>query len=225
MSSILLADKRRAIRSTPNPLDKATIVSILPKEIDETKATLSPGRFIIPPGTYEKPSVVVVGPSSWFRDIDEEQPLLEIPVSSVVIADSIVKDYCNGLHGCDMAEVMPGLFFIPGEHKVETVVKEHKKLLDRAQVKQRNWYNALIKAADSLWARSNGNPLAISNDMRMAARELQIQRDWMKDFTMVQVVKCPACSTLVSDTVVVCPNCKVVIDKEKFKALGLQFAG
>ena len=100
---------RRTIRAPVNPLDKSTVISILPKPISERKATIQPGMFELPPGTFENPSILVVGTSSWWREVDENQPLLEIPVSSVQVADSIVRDYCNGLLACDMAEKMPGI--------------------------------------------------------------------------------------------------------------------
>src|SRR6187200_2386767 len=88
---------RRTIRAPVNSLDKSTVVSILPKRIYETKITIQPGVFEIAPGSMEHPSVLVVGASSWWREVDVDQPLLEIPVSSIQVADSIVKDYCNGL--------------------------------------------------------------------------------------------------------------------------------
>ena len=56
-----LYGKRRLIRSARNPMDKCTIVSIFPKEINEIKHTIEPGRFVIPPGTFEKPAVLTVG--------------------------------------------------------------------------------------------------------------------------------------------------------------------
>src|SRR5215471_18977435 len=187
--------KRRTIRGPINPLDKSTVVSIYPKSVHEKKCTIQPGEFHIEPGTYDKPSILVVGPSSWWRDIDEDQPLLEIPVSSIQIADSVVRDYCNGILACDMAESMPGLFYIPGAKTddkgnpntiatLDWIQKEYKSQLMAADKRQKTWYSVLIKLADSLWARSNGNPLAISDDMRMAARELNLSqiKDWMKDF-------------------------------------------
>src|SRR6266576_4523463 len=88
---------RKLIRAMKNPMDKCTIVSIFPKVIDEVKYTIEPGRFHIEPGTFEKPSILVVGSSSWWREIDVEQPMLEIPNSSIQIAESVIKDYCNGL--------------------------------------------------------------------------------------------------------------------------------
>jgi hypothetical protein len=211
--------KRRTIRGPINPLDKSTIVSIFPKEINERKCTLQPGQFIIPPGSVKFPKILVVGPSSWWRDIDEDQPLLEIPISSIQVADSVVKDYCNGIYACDMATAVPGLFYVPGAKVVDGQVDEkatldwiktdYKGLLDTTESKQKAWYSALVKMADSLWARSNGNPLAVSDDMRMAAKELGLAptKDWMKDFQMVDMVRCKACGTLKNPLYPICAAC------------------
>lgn len=216
----LNALKRRTIRGAINPLDKATVVSVYPKEIIEKKCTIQPGIFHIKPGSFDNPSILIVGPSSWWRDIDEEQPLLEIPVSAIVIADSVVKDYCNGIFGCDMAEQMPGLFYVPGAKmdskgnnlELETlkwIKTEYKSELEKAHARQKNWYMFQVKAADSLWARSNGNPLAISDDMRLAAKELNVtaNKDWMKDFQMIDMVRCKACGSLKNPQFPICAAC------------------
>ncbi|MET0787058.1 MAG: hypothetical protein ABWY25_10165 [Paenisporosarcina sp.] len=222
----LLGDiKRRTIRAPVNPLDKSTVVSIFPKHIIERKWTIQPGVFEIQPGTYEKPAILVVGPSSWWKEIDENQPLLEIPHSSIQIADSVVKDYINGLIACDMGENIPGLFFIPGEFSVEQIKKDHKKELDEAQRKQKNWYTALVRMGDALWSRSNGNPLAISDDMKMAARDLNlINKEWLKDSLTMDLVRCVACGHLKNPLYPVCSNCKAISDPAKAKELGLVFA-
>ena len=217
--------RRRTIRATPNPLDKSTIVSIFPKPIRETKATLQPGVFQIPSGTYANPGIVIVGPSSWWKDVGEDQPLLEIPNSSIQIAESVVRDYCNGLLACNMSDCIPGLFFIPGEHSITKIKADYKSLLDDAKIKQDNWYKALVKMADVLWSRTNGNPLAISDDMRLAARELNLNdNEWLKDFQTVEMVRCKACGTLGNPLFPVCGNCKAIIDPVKAKALDIQFA-
>ena len=218
--------KRRTIRAPTNPLDKSTVVSIFPKTIDETKHTIQPGRFIISPGSYDNPALLVVGSSSWWKELEDSQPLLEIPHSSIQIADSIVKDYCNGILGCNMGDTMPGLFYIPGEFTVEKVKKEYKQQLDESLVKQRNWYTVLIKIADTLWARTNGNPISISDDMRLAARELNLEanKEWTKDTQVMELVRCKACSTLVHSHVVICPNCKVILNEQRAKELNLKFA-
>lgn len=214
------AMNRRTIRGPINPLDKATVVSIYPKEIDERKHTIQPGRFVIPPGSFENPALLIVGPSSWWREIDEEQPLLEIPVSSIQIADSVVRDYCNGIFCCDMSASMPGLFYVAGAkinekgeplliETLDWVKKEYKSQLLAAKTRQQTFYSTLVKAADSLWARSNGNPLTISDDMRMAARELGLSstKDWMKDFQMVEMVRCKACGSLKNPLYPICATC------------------
>lgn len=217
--------KRRTIRAPVNPLDKSTIVSIFPKLIVERKHTIQPGIFEIKPGTYENPSLLVVGPSSWWKEIDENQPLLEIPHSSIQIADSVVKDYCNGLLAVDMAENMPGLFFIPGEISLELLLKDHQKELDIARTKQRNWYTALVRMADALWSRSMGNPLTISDEMKLAARDLNlINKEWLKDSQTMDLVRCAACGHLKNPLYPVCSNCKNITDPAKAKALGLVFA-
>ena len=201
--------RRRTIRGAINPMDKSTIVSIYPKHIVERKYTIEPGVFEIQSGSVKKPSLLVVGPSSWWREIDEEQPLLEIPVSSIQIADSVVRDYCNGVLGCDMSTTMPGLFYVPGEKTLEQVRGEYSSELKKAETKQVKFYTTLVMLADGLWARSSGNPLAISDDMRMAARELNVDstKDWMKDFRMISMVRCKACGSLKNPEFPICATC------------------
>lgn len=217
-------NKRHLIRSPKNPMDKCTIVSILQKDIFEVKFTIEPGKFHIPPGTYENPSTLVVGSSSWWREIDVEQPMLEIPNSSIQVAESVIKDYANGLVGCNMEDAMPGLFFVLGEVKVADIKIKYKESLDVARTKQNKWFEVLISLADSLWANSNGNPLSIANEMRLAARELGLDtKPWLKDFQISQMVKCFACGGLRNPDFPVCPTCRA-IDPNHPLAKDLKFA-
>ena len=216
------APRRRTIRAPVNPLDKSTVVSIFPRLVHEDKVTLTPGIFDIPSGTYDKPAILIVGPSSWWKEMEEDQPLLEVTCSSIQIADSIVKDYSNGLLGCDTSDTGPGLFFIPGEFSVEQIKKDHKVRLDLAQTKQRNWYANLVKLADSMWARTNGNPLSIDDLMRLAAQELGMKdKPWLKDFTTIELTPCPSCGTLRNSSFPVCAICRTIVDKKRFEELGL----
>jgi len=226
MSFAQLADYRRnTVRAPVNPLDKSTIVSIYPKEIKETKHTIQPGYFEIPAGTYLNPAILVVGPSSWWKEIDEQQPILEIPTSSIHVADSVVKDYCNGLLACDMSTAMPGLFYVPGEHTVKNIKDEYRHVMDKAAANQKRWYEALVKLADGLWARSNGSPLTISDDMRNSAKELNLNnKDWMADFQSLEMIRCVACGALRNPLFPICGSCHAIIDKDKAKELGLIFA-
>jgi hypothetical protein len=216
---------RRTIRAAVNPMDKSTVVSILPKPIYERKATIQPGIFEIYPGTFDAPSVLVVGSSSWWREVDEEQPLLEIPVSSIQVADSIVRDYSNGLLGCNMSDQMPGLFYIPGAFTSAEIKDQHMALLLSAHTKQRKWFMELIKMADILWSRSNGNPLSISDDARLACKELNISnKPWLGDLQTAELVRCLACGSLRNQLYPVCQTCKAIVDPIRAKELNLEFA-
>ena len=215
---------RRLIRSPKNPMDRCTVVSIFPKEIHEVKYTIEPGTFDMQPGTFEDPAILIVGSSSWWKDIDVEQPLLEIPVGSVVIANSVVNDYCNGMVGCNMADAMPGLFFVMGEITVKKLKEDYATRLNEARIKQDNWYKILVKLADSLWARANGNPLTITDDMRLAARSLNYNdKAWLKDYQISELVRCYACGGMRNPLYPVCPACKA-IDPSHPGAKDLKFA-
>ena len=220
-----MADNRRTIRAVTNPQDKCTIVSIYPRRIDEVKHTIQPGRFIIEPGTYDNPSFLEVGTSSWWMERDPSQPFMEIPVSSIAVANSVVIDYCNGLLGYKPNISMPGLFYVPGELDVFKIRDEYQVLIDKARDVQNKWYEELVEMADHLWAVSKGDPRSIGDNMRLAAQELQFKdKSWLKDFATRQLTNCPACGTLRNTEYPVCQNCKTVTDKTKFEQLGLQFA-
>lgn len=222
--SVLTAMNRRTVRGPINPMDKSTVVSIFALPVNDSKPTLQPGNFHIDPGSYAKPSVLVVGPSSWWREVDQDQPMLEIPVGSIVMAESIVRDYIQMIE-VDMGDCVPGLFFVMGQHDSASIIKNHKPMLDEAKRKQDNWYRKLIKMADSLWARSNGNPLAIDNLARLAAEALDLKdKPWMKDFTAVDLVNCPVCGTLRRTDFPMCSNCRTIINKEQYDKLGLKQA-
>lgn len=218
----LHVNHRRTIRAPENPMDKATVVSILPKAISERKVTIQPGVFELAPGTFENPAILVVGSSSWWREIDENQPLLEIPTSAIVIAHSIVQDYCNGLLGCNMADKMPGLFYVPGAWTVQELKKQHMPLLVKAHEQQKGWFLNLIQIADVLWSRSNGNPLSISDDARLACRELHIQnKPWLGDLQAAEMIRCIACGSLRNANFPICASCKTVVDKPLALKLGI----
>lgn len=217
--------RRRVIPSTPNPLDKSTIVSIFPKAIREVKHTLQPQVFEIPAGTFENPALLVVGTARFWIDRGDETPILEVPVNSIVLAESIIRDYSNGLIGCNMNDSMPGLFFLPGEISLVDLKAKHKNLLEAARAKQKTWYEELVKLADIDWARTNGNPLSVSGISKLAAEELGYKnKPWMGDIVQAELSNCPACGYMRNSNYPVCPNCKNVIDVEAAKKLGLKFA-
>jgi len=183
-------------------------VSIYPRDIKFKIITLSPGRWFLPAGNPEEPSVLTIGPSSWWRDVGLDQPLLEIVQPSVQVAESLVKDYLNGMFACNMGNSMPGLFFVPGEFDVEGVRRHYSHMLEAAVVTQTNYWRTLLKYADALWARSNGNPLTINDEMRMAAKILGAKdKDWMKDHQNQGMVRCFACGSFKHPDYAICQSC------------------
>lgn len=213
--------RKKTIRSTPNPLDKCTVVSIYPKDIRERKVTIQPGYFHIPSGSIDKPATLVVGPSSWWRDVDEFQPLLEITHSSIQVAHALINDYTLGMLGVK-DNARPGLFFVPGSFNSNEIKKNYTKELESARLRQINLYTNLVKMGDIGWSKSNGNPLTISDDMRMAAVELNLRnKDWMADFQHMEMIRCSACGFMRNPLYPMCGNCKTIIDVDKARELGL----
>lgn len=219
-----LLNGRRLIRASKNPMDRCTIVSIFPKEINEEKYTIEPGKFHIPSGTFESPSILVIGGSSWWKDTGPDDPMLEMQRSSIEIANSIINDYCNGMLGCNMADSMPGLFFVLGEHNAIDIKMKFKQKLEETKVKQDNWYKILVRLADSLWARTGGNPLTIWDEMRLDARSLNFNdKPWLKDFQVAELIRCAACGSMRNPNYPICPSCKS-IDNSHPLAKELKFA-
>src|SRR5712692_36181 len=216
----------RSARIPINPLDKSTIVSVYHRAIQSRNHTIFPCNFVIPAAQDDSFELLVVGPSSWFKETEEGQPYLEIQNSSIHVAESIIRDYANGLIGCDMHNSMPGLFFIPGEYTKITVmaVPNFKQRLEDARNKQKNWYMELVKLADVDWARTNGNPRAISDDSRLAANKLNLQKTWLQNFEAAQLINCKGCGHLVNPNYPICSNCKMVINEAKAKELNIKFA-
>lgn len=220
-ANIFALNNRRTIRTVPNPIDKATIISVFPKPIKERKETTQPGVFEIAAGSEKEPSLLVVGPSSWWRDGGEDMPLIEVTNSSIQVAESIVKDYCNGFPEIN-ENAGPGLFFVTGEHTVDEIKEKYSKALKAAIEKQKNWFNNLISMADKDWAQHNGNPRAISDLSKMAAKALNlVDRAWMKTVMQAQYIACVACGNQRNPQYPICPSCNRVVDAELAKKLGI----
>jgi len=211
-------------RAMHNPMDRATIVSILPVVIEEIKPTVYPGRFLVAPGSVAKPAVLTIGPSVWYSQMPNDGPINEITHSAVQMADSIIRDYCNGMLGCDMDARRPGLFFISGEVSAAKVSMAYASELSIAESKQRAWFAELVKQADNLWARSNNDPMVIWDMMRIAAVELGMtNKDWLRDTLAMEKVKCIGCGFLRDPNFPICPTCKL-IDQAHPLAKDLKFA-
>lgn len=220
-------------RMETNPLDKCTIVNAYPKEVVAIKSTIFPGRFLVPAApSFNDFALLTIGPSSWYKPVDEFNQILEIPCSSKQVADAIVNDHIGALPGV-AGDARPAMFVILGEHNKLTVNSykdihdiKFETLLKSALIKQKNYYENLIKQADVLWTRTNGNPLSISDDARIAAEALGIAKNktWMGDFMAMQKLNCPGCGNLVDPNYPICPICKAITNETLAKERGIKFA-
>lgn len=225
--------QQRIIPRMKNPLDKSTIVSLLPKRIREVKHTIFPGIFVIEPAPSGSFSTLIVTSSSYWLETTEGQPLLEVPSSSIEVAESVCNDYMNGLLGCNMGDCKPGLFFVPGSYDKKAITEAHGEdpetgikwsFVERlaiAQANQRRWYAKIVELTDIAWSQTSGSPLAVSEDAKVGAELLGLKdKPWLKDFRSMQMESCPFCGELINLLFPVCKHCHNVINKDKVAALG-----
>lgn len=228
MSGAVLTHNR-VIRRPVNPYDRATIISIFPKDVKETKPTLFPSEFLIKAGTESEPSFTEISPASWFRETDENMPAVEIQVNAATLAESIVNDFALSFIKAVIGVAQPGLFWIPGKHTPKNISNysdenglTYSNLLGRAITLQRAWYVAMVQMADVDWSRTNGNPLSVSEWSKIAAKALGMaEKPWVKDFLAVSLYPCPACGTMGNPEFPKCGNCGYIINQAKAKELGL----
>lgn len=217
--------RNRLTPSAKNPLDVCTIISIYPMTFTEKKAMM-PEWYTIEAGSEKNPSFQIVpGASAWAERM-AGQPMLEIPISSISVAESVIRDWMIGIIEVVLGSAQPGVFFLPGSWDLMKlqIDPDARHVFTKVCEMQRAWFMKLISMGDALWARSNGNPLVISELMRIAASHMQMEeKPWMKNFTATRMTNCPACGTMIMPGFPVCSNCKVIVDPEAFKKLGLGF--
>lgn len=215
--------QRPIIRAIPNPLDKSTIVSIYPKDWEDRKETTQPYLFKVKGGTIDEPGLTLIKAATYTRDDDAEKPLQEIPISSIQMCESIIKDYCGSLLGATIGVAQPGMFFIPGEITTKDVKTKYTSDLIEAEKRQNQWFDNLVKLADSLWSKGGQNPLMIWSEMKFAAEQLGIDREWLRNYQHNEMVKCFACGSLRNPEYPICANCKNV-DMTHPRAKDIKFA-
>jgi hypothetical protein len=216
-------EAKRHVRRPVNKFDKTTIVSIFPKTITADFVTMEPSYFTIPGGSVEKPTLVTIGPASWWSDQGPNRPKLEITVDSNQMANSIIRDSCLSRLGASGGVRQPGVFVVPGEVTLSTLLKDFKPEFEKAKVLQKALYEELIRMADIDWARFQGNPLAIHDDSRIAATELgRKDKPWMGQFVAQELIPCSACGAPRNPKYPVCGACHNIIDMELAKSLNIK---
>ena len=198
-------------------LDKSTVISVFPLIIKEEKPGVCPGRFEIAPCNGE-PSLLVVGQSVHHIDVGEDRPQLEMPIASAEMARSIVEDFIAAQIAVTET-ARPGLSWMRGEVTLQELKTKQAPLLASLKFTQKSWYLALVKIADDDWQRYHKHSV-ISDIQRSAARDLgYVDKDWLIVPELLASASCPACGTPIVPTIVVCPNCRCIIDPKKYKEL------
>lgn len=226
---------KRVIFPLPkNPADRATIVSVFPKEIDEVKPTIFPRRFVIPAAEKDGFSLLVLDGASYFRPSTiDRMPASEFQINAAALAQSIVDDYLNSTWLSSRGVRCPGIFWVPGEFNSKTILKythpdgrDFNRLLADYRGIQKNWFSEVMNAADAFWATTNGNPRSIPEDARIAASVLGVEntKPWMQNVVASQLENCVSCGEMINKLYPVCRYCHAVIDQKKATELGLTFA-
>lgn len=195
----------------------ATVVSMLPWDVNEKKPQVYPGDFFIPAAEKGKLSCLVITDSVIYIPLDEIRGKMSQTVPALDMAKSIVEDYRRSLVYL-RANDAPGLFYIPGGFTAEQVDKEFKDEVLKYRKLQEGWFSHLITVGTDEWARSRQR-MFIPEICRHAATYMGQNPEWALALTEVINVNCKFCTSLIPSEAVVCPNCHNVLDPVRFKSL------
>lgn len=198
-------------------MGNATIISVCNFKIGpEFKPGLFPNDYVVPAATPENLGLVVV--SDGWTDIPQlDRRSIRIAVPAAEIARSIVQDW-------KVAQLeigpgaQPGLFYVDGALSEDEVMDELDAEVKNARVEHSNWCRKLVKMGDDLWA-IRPITIQISASMINAAKYLNVDRVWLRNTVVEDITVCPACTTKLITGTVVCPNCRVIIDKDRYSEL------
>ena len=199
----------------------STIVSLVPRLVEEFLPGVNPGVYRIPAAKNNIPEILIVT-DAWFSKymLDDHWDRIDMP--SEMVAKDIVRMYSTSQVGYG-PDAGPGIFVVPNKVLTKTsVLTECAEELEVAKKRQHNWFMNLIREADDLWARFHQHRM-ISDLNRDALKYLNMDREWrIADFEEMNTKpKCPACySILPAKDVPVCGNCKSIINPKKYKELG-----
>jgi hypothetical protein len=203
-------------------MSKATLISIVPFPIAEFKPGIYPGFFEIGASNREIPELLVISDSVYHVEIDENRTIT-VKCPSEDIARSVVDDYIvSNLAFSVEEDSSPGFFWKPGAHDLVSVMANFAKDLEYQKGRQIRWFKKLVATADDDWEKSRQHKF-ISDVQRYAAKYLKLTKPWIISSTQEQgFIKCIACQSSVDAHAIICPNCRCILNMEKYKTL--QFA-
>lgn len=202
---------------------KATIASFVPWDIIETKPGMIPGEFKIPASDGKTPSILVIDDATTNIYMGADQGTFPVPVPVDKLAESIINDSVKAVMEVD-SDAKPGMFWVEGEKTVKEILEKYADQCTAAKLRQAKWFMKLIKLADDTWNRFHQHRM-ISDMQRTAAHQLGLSsKEWAITPEPISLIKCPACTTMIESTALVCKNCRAIINPEKAKAAGITFA-
>jgi len=199
----------------------STVVSLVPYEVKDSKPGIIPGEYTVPPSNGIIPALLIVKDANSPLYRGSDMPNFNMIIPGEEIARSLVNDYIRA-QLVYAEDAHPALFWIPGEFRDgNVVITKFNPELEKSRTVQNNWFKKLVELADDEWSRNHQHK-TITDIQRFACRSLGLteQKEWYTSPDPVQMIKCPACMTMVEKAAVVCRNCKHILDPAQAKKLG-----
>jgi hypothetical protein len=203
----------------------ATVISIVPFPIQEHKPGIYPGDFTIPASKLNEPVVLHLGESVYYVEVDENRSL-PVHSSPREMARSLVEDYVTSNLAYNPGDnAGPGVIWKDGMLSASDFKLKFPKELEELIQKQWNWFIKLVKMADDDYEKTRRHQ-SISDMQRYAAKALNLDKPWIisqpSEQSILQhsdTMRCAACQSFISKVAIICPQCKMIINEEKWKTL------
>lgn len=198
----------------------ATVISLVPFAIDETKPGMTPTRFYIDPAPEDSFTCLLVTGCRHGVYLDENRPVLVVPTAPEEVAEAICFDYKKGQLGIAIGTAEPGLFWVPGDFVEKEKHKElqavYAKEFAEARRLQNEWFKAMVALADDGWSRFKQRGM-ISYPQKVAAMRLKLEREWLLDSEVTaSLSECPACFEKVHPRAIVCRGCQAILNEVEY---------
>lgn len=204
--------------------DVCTVLSIFPLSLRETKPGLHPHAFHIDACLDPQTQVtaLIVGRAKFSVYIDESRPSLIVPEPADIVAESICHDYKVSVIFYEPNIAEPGLFWVRGGYTSGEALEsaEIRPQLTEVRERQNTWFSRLVSAADDDWGRFHARKM-ISDLQRLAARNLNLQRDWDIEQEIAKEhrpIPCKFCHADVHPDSIICMHCRGILNMERFRS-------
>lgn len=203
----------------------ATICSLLPYDLIESKPGLNPNEFTLAKAEGSVPGLTIISNQIFY--LVNPDPLadakdtrfIRVPVPAMEIAQAIITDYTNALLAVEPPTAVPGLFAVAGNYsdKKEFSLKFMKEIMV-CRNGQNAWFKNLVAIGDDSWSKTR-SPMGIGDLQRSACRILGLQRDWLDPLPAELIDKCPVCKSQINAGALKCMNCQFVLNKVEYDKL------